>query len=90
MSDQRKRDKPIDLDVTKDRDLNTDGLKNRAKGTVEELKGKARNAWGAVTGDTSEQLKGKAEELRGKAQKGIGRAQQHLDDALDHKDHKAP
>ena len=41
-------------------DLNTDGLENQVKGVGKELEGKVRNGLGGITGDTSEQLKGKA------------------------------
>lgn len=73
-----------------DLDLNEKGLINRAKGTAEEIKGRARNALGGLTGDTSEQLKGKGEELKGKAQQEVGKAQQKLDGALDDNDRKKP
>ena len=51
-------------DVAMADDLGTDGLENRAKGIGKEAEGKARNAGGAITGDTSEQIKGKAKEGR--------------------------
>ena len=60
-------------------DLKTDGLENQGKGLGDELKGKVRNAVGGLTGDTSEQLKGKAEELKGKAQRKIGEHQVDAD-----------
>ena len=53
-------------------DLGTDGLENQAKGTAKEVGGKLRNAGGGLTGDTSEQIKGKAREMEGKAQRKIG------------------
>ena len=56
-------------------DLERDGLENQIKGNVKEGEGKLRNAVGGLTGDSSEQLKGKAQELKGKAQKKIGDAQ---------------
>ena len=40
---------------------------------------KIRNAVGGLTGDTSEQLKGKAKDLEGKAQRKIGEAEEDLD-----------
>lgn len=79
-----------DTNRTDDLDLNEKGLVNRVEGTAEELKGRARNALGGLTGDTSEQLKGKGEELKGKAQQTLGKAQQKLDDVIDRNDHKAP
>jgi uncharacterized protein YjbJ (UPF0337 family) len=53
-------------------DLKDEGFENQAKGLGKEIKGKTRNVVGGVTGDSSEQLKGKAEELKGKAQRKIG------------------
>jgi uncharacterized protein YjbJ (UPF0337 family) len=46
---------------------------------VDQVKGRVRNTVGGVTGDTSEQIKGKAEELKGKAQRKIGEKQVDLD-----------
>lgn len=60
-------------------DLGTDGLENQAKGAAKEVGGKLRNAVGGLTGDTSEQLKGKAKELEGKAQRNVGEAESNLD-----------
>ena len=61
-------------------DLNRDGLENQAEGLGSEVKGKVRNAVGGLTGNSSEQLKGKAEELKGKAQRKIGEAESDVDD----------
>lgn len=60
-------------------DLNRDGLENRVKGLGKEAQGKVRNAVGGLTGDTSEQLKGKAREMEGKAQRKIGEAEEDVD-----------
>ena len=60
-------------------DLGNDGLKNQVKGASKEVEGKARNAAGGLTGNTSEQLKGKAKELEGKAQRNVGEAQSDID-----------
>jgi uncharacterized protein YjbJ (UPF0337 family) len=60
-------------------DLGTDGLENQAKGAAKEVGGKARNAVGGLTGDTSEQLKGKAKEVEGKAQRKVGEAETNVD-----------
>lgn len=53
-------------------DLTRDGLENQGKGLGDQIKGRVRNTVGGMTGDSSEQLKGKAEELKGKAQRKIG------------------
>ena len=61
-------------------DLNRDGLENQVKGVGKEAEGKIRNSVGGLTGDTSEQIKGKAEELKGKAQRKIGETESDIDD----------
>lgn len=60
-------------------DLTKDGLKNQGEGLGDEVKGRVRNVVGGLTGDTSEQLKGKFEELKGKAQRKIGEKQVDAD-----------
>lgn len=60
-------------------DLTKDGLKNQGEGAMDEVKGRVRNTVGGMTGDSSEQLKGKAEELKGKAQRKIGEKQVDAD-----------
>jgi uncharacterized protein YjbJ (UPF0337 family) len=60
-------------------DLNTDGLENQIKGTGKQVEGHIRDAVGGLTGDTSEQLKGKAKNLEGKGQRKIGEAEQDID-----------
>lgn len=58
-----------------DKDRKQDGAKNQVKGFGKEAEGRTRNTVGGATGDTSEQLKGKAQELKGKAQRKFGEAQ---------------
>ena len=48
--------------------------KDRVKGTVNEVAGRARRQVGEWTGDTSGQIEGLAQELKGKAQKTWGGA----------------
>jgi len=60
-------------------DLTRDGLKNQGEGIGDQVKGRVRNTVGGITGDSSEQLKGKAEELKGKAKRKIGEKQVDLD-----------
>lgn len=64
-------------------DLRRDGQEDKLKGTLKEGEGRVRNAVGGLTGDESEQLKGKAQELKGKAQRKVGDAKTDLDGALD-------
>ena len=60
-------------------DLDRDGLENRVKGLGKEAEGKIRNSVGGLSGDTSDQIRGKAEELKGKAQRKIGEAESDAD-----------
>ena len=53
-------------------DLGRDGAEDRVKGTLKEGEGRVRDAVGGLTGNESEQLKGKAQQLKGKAQRKIG------------------
>src|SRR5436190_2060648 len=50
-------------------DLTTKGMKNEVEGGSKQAQGQIRNAAGAITGDSSEQIKGKAKDLEGKAQR---------------------
>jgi uncharacterized protein YjbJ (UPF0337 family) len=59
--------------------LGDEGLKDQIKGTVKESEGHIRDVVGGLTGDTSEQLKGKAQELKGKVQRKIGEAETDAD-----------
>src|SRR5262245_5639036 len=56
-------------------DLRKDSLSNRVKGTAKELGGKMQHAAGDLTGDESQQIRGKAREIEGKAQRRVGQAQ---------------
>ncbi len=56
-------------------DRERDSIENRLKGAGKQAEGKIRNSVGGITGDSKEQLKGKAEELRGKAQSKFGQIQ---------------
>lgn len=60
-------------------DLGREGAEDQLKGTLKEGEGRVRNAVGGLTGDSSEQLKGKAQELKGKAQRKIGEAESDAD-----------
>lgn len=56
-------------------DRERDSIENRIKGAGKQAEGKIRNSVGGLTGDSKEQLKGKAQELRGKAQSKFGQIQ---------------
>lgn len=60
-------------------DLGREGAKDQIKGTVKEGEGRIRDAVGGLTGDSSEQLKGKAQQVKGKIQRKIGEAESDAD-----------
>ncbi len=62
-----------------DKDLATEGTKDRLEGAGNQAGGRIRNAVGGATGDTSEQVKGKAQEIKGKVQDALGKAKQKSD-----------
>jgi uncharacterized protein YjbJ (UPF0337 family) len=61
------------------KDLATEGAEDRLEGTGDVIEGRIRNAVGGATGNTSEQVKGKAKEFGGKAKKAIGKLKQNAD-----------
>jgi uncharacterized protein YjbJ (UPF0337 family) len=56
-----------------------EGDEDRLEGAGNVVGGRVRNVVGGVTGDTGEQLKGKAQEIKGKVQDAIGKAKQKAD-----------
>jgi uncharacterized protein YjbJ (UPF0337 family) len=50
------------------------GQEDVAAGKVKQLKGKANDIAGAVSGNTAQQIKGKAQKVVGKIQEGLGKA----------------
>ena len=60
-------------------DLGREGAKDQIKGTIKEGEGRVRDAVGGLTGDSSEQLKGKAQQIKGKVQRKIGEAESDAD-----------
>lgn len=63
-----------------DGDRDRKGADTRADGIADEVGGKVRGAAGALTGDNSQQAKGKFQELKGKAKQKVGKAQQKTED----------
>jgi uncharacterized protein YjbJ (UPF0337 family) len=64
-----------------DRDIR--GMENQSKGLNRQIEGKKDEVLGAVTGDTSRELKGKLEKNIGKVQEKIGRKQDQIGDGVD-------
>lgn len=61
------------------KDMATEGAADRLEGTGDVVEGRIRNAIGGATGNTSEQIKGKAKELGGKLKQAVGKAKQNAD-----------
>lgn len=58
--------------------LRAQGTKHRVEGAVDEMKGHARNAVGALSGNTTEQLKGQAQIIKGNAKQVLGKTEQAI------------
>jgi len=63
----------------KNDDLTQRGVENSVEGKTDNLKGKAKDAWGGATGDTSKQVEGKFDQLKGKAKDTLGKGERDLD-----------
>ena len=61
------------------KDMATEGAEDRIEGTGDVIEGRIRNTVGGATGNSTEQVKGKAKELGGKAKRAVGKAKQRLD-----------
>ncbi len=57
------------------KDIRDKGAENQAEGLGKRVEGRVRNTVGAITGDDSEQAKGKIKEVGGKVQQKLGEAQ---------------
>ena len=65
--------------VDKNDDLTERGVENSVEGKTDNLKGKAKDAWGGAMGDTSKQAEGKMDQLKGKAKDTLGKGERDLD-----------
>ena len=63
----------------KNKTLTERGADNNLEGTGNEMKGKVKDAFGGLTGDSSTQAEGKWDQAKGKAQNALGDAQRKLD-----------
>jgi len=50
----------------------TDGTNDRTDGQVDEVKGRAKSAWGNVTGDDKTKGEGELDQVKGNIKQGIG------------------
>lgn len=56
---------------------------DRAEGTFDEVKGRAKSAWGNLTGDDKTKLEGEVDQVKGKARQGLADVKDAIDDTLD-------
>ena len=61
----------------------SDGATDKAKGTMNEVKGQVKQAAGDATDNESMQSSGKMDEMKGKAQQGMGKVKDKVDDLTD-------
>lgn len=66
-----------------DRNQRDNAARNNVDGTTDDLKGRAKDAMGGLTGDSSMQAEGKWDQLKGKAKDALGDAQRRMDSSTD-------
>ena len=59
------------------------GDRDRVEGSVEELKGNAKQTWGDLTGDDQMKAEGKVDEVQGRAQQAWGDLKDKAEDIKD-------
>ena len=60
----------------------TDQSRDRIEGTMDELKGRGKSAWGEATDDQDTKAEGDADQLSGKAKQGVADLKDKADDAV--------
>jgi uncharacterized protein YjbJ (UPF0337 family) len=66
-----------------EREIRQEGDKNRMEGMVDNVKGRAKDAFGGATNDSGMQAEGKLDKLKGKVKDTLGKGQQKLADATE-------
>lgn len=64
------------------------GTRDRAEGTIDEMKGKGKQAWGDATGDDRTKAEGMLDEAKGNIQRGIGDLKDKAEDLKDDVDRR--
>ena len=60
----------------------TDQSKDRIEGTMDEVKGRGKSAWGELTDDPETKAEGEADQLSGKVKQGMADVKDKVDDAV--------
>lgn len=63
----------------RDESLTDRGINDSVEGKADNLKGRAKDAWGGLTGDTSTQAEGKFDQLKGKVKDSVGQVERDID-----------
>jgi len=66
-----------------ERSMSERGADNKVRGTGNDLKGRAKDALGGLTGDNQMQAEGKFDKLKGKAQDALGDVQRRIGQETD-------
>ena len=72
----------MDTDKSTDKDLGTKGVEHTVKGKAKEASGAVQKKVGKVTGDKSTEAKGAAREAEGKVQSKAGKVERKADEKL--------
>lgn len=60
-----------------------DGDRDKVEGTIEEAKGRAKQAWGDMTDDDRTKAEGVVDEVKGRAQQFLGDIKDKVEDVKD-------
>jgi uncharacterized protein YjbJ (UPF0337 family) len=60
----------------------SDQTRDRIEGTVDEIKGRGKSAWGELTDDDQKRVEGQADRAKGEFKKGLADAEDKVDDAV--------
>lgn len=74
----------LDVHIMKGKTM-SDNDKQRGKGFIDEAKGKAKQAWGAVSDDESTEAEGKWDETKGKGRQDFADAKETTEEKLGQK-----
>ncbi len=60
-----------------------DAVRQQGEGVAQNIGGRAKEAWGAITNDTSDRVEGQADQIVGKVKQKSGEIRRNGADALD-------
>ena len=60
----------------------SDQSRDRIEGTMEEVKGRGKSAWGEMTDDQETKAEGEADQMSGKMKQGMADAKDKVDDMV--------